>query len=95
MSVLLITYDLNKPGQDYADLYKQMKQFAWAKLSESSYAVETDLSPKQMYDLLAPYLDSTDTLFVITLNRPYYGQGSKEVIAWLEPRLKYAQQVPA
>lgn len=87
MSVKLVTYDLNKPGQNYEGLLKQIKQFAWARLSESSYAVETDLTPKALYDLLSPYLDASDTLLVITLTAPYYGRASKEVIDWLERRL--------
>ena len=60
MSVLLVTYDLNKPGQDYTDLLKVIKRHSWAKLSESSYAVETDLTPHQLYSQLEPYLDSSD-----------------------------------
>jgi hypothetical protein len=41
MSVLLVTYDLNKPGQNYEELKKYIDKFDWARLSESSYAIET------------------------------------------------------
>jgi hypothetical protein len=87
MSVLLVTYDLNKPGKDYTDVLKEIRKFSWAKLSESSYAVETDLSPQQLYNRLSPYLDATDTLYVIELHLPYHGQGPKEVNDWLAKRL--------
>ena len=94
MSVLLVTYDLDKPGQDYSDVLKEIKRFSWARLSESSYAVATDLTPNQLYDRLAPYIDANDTLYVVVLHRPYYGQGPKEVNEWLEKYLTYVQ-VPA
>jgi hypothetical protein len=94
MRTLLVTYDLDRPGQDYTDVLKEIKKFAWARLSESSYAVHTDLEPQQLFNRLSPYLDSNDTLYVITLNRPYAGQGPREVNSWLERYLTYAQ-VPA
>ena len=94
MSTMLVTYDLKKPGQDYSDLLKEIKSFAWARLSESSYAVDADLSPKQLYDRLAPYLDTNDQLYVIGLHRPFWGYGPKAVNDWLERYLDYVQ-VPA
>jgi hypothetical protein len=88
MSILLITYDLNKPGQDYTPLLKLIKQHAsWAKLSESSYAIQTNQTPSAIYQMLAPYVDKNDTLLVITLTSPYYGQASPEVVDWLAKKL--------
>ncbi len=94
MSTLLVTYDLDRPGQDYTDVLGVIKKFPWARLSESSYAVYTDLTPEQLYSRLKPYLDSNDTLYVVTLNQPYCGQGPKEVNDWLNKFLTYCQ-VPA
>ena len=92
MAVLLFTYDLNaernKKG-DYNELYKVRNSYAYAKLSESSYAIETSESPQTVYNKVSKYLDGNDALFVITLKRPYFGQGPKEVIDWLEKRLTY------
>ncbi len=60
MAVLLVTYDLKKPGQDYSDFYKVIKSYGWAKLSESSYAISTDKSPTTIYNELAPHIDKND-----------------------------------
>ena len=87
MAILLVTYDLMKPGQDYSDLLKSIKSYPWAKLSESSYAIDTAKTPKQIYDELRSSIDQNDHLFVITLSRPYYGYGPKDVVAWLDGRL--------
>jgi hypothetical protein len=87
MSTLLITYDLNKPGQNYEELKKYIDKFAWARLSESSYAIETSLSPEQIYSELSGIIDSSDTVYIVTLTNPWYGQGSKEVNQWLSEHL--------
>ena len=59
----------------------------WAKLSESSYAIDTSEDPDDVYARLTPFLDGDDQLYVITLSRPYYGQGSQKVNEWLEQHL--------
>lgn len=87
MAVLLVTYDLYQPGQDYSDLYEIIKGYAWAKLSESSYAIETSESPQTIFDKLNPHIDGNDQLYVVTLKSPYWGRGSSEVDDWLRSRL--------
>ena len=94
MSTLLVTYDLDRPGQDYTDVLGVIKKFPWARLSESSYAVFTELTAQQLYDRLSPFIDSNDTLYVITLNEPSAGHGPREVNDWLNKFLTHCQ-VPA
>jgi CRISPR/Cas system-associated endoribonuclease Cas2 len=89
MAVLLVTYDLNSPGQKHAKLLEKIKQYSWAKLSESSYAIETDASPQQVFDTLRPITDQNDNLYVINLKRPYAGFGPQDVNDWLESKLPY------
>ena len=88
MSVQLVTYDLNSPGKDYTGLHKEIKRHDWARLSESSYAIDTDETVYQVYDRLEPFIDSNDHIYVITLTRPYVGYGPVEVNRWLENHLK-------
>ncbi len=88
MTVRLITYDLNKPGQNHSKVLTKIKAYgSWAKLSESSYAVKTNVSPQTIYDAFKPLLDRNDDFLVLTLTRPLAGQASKEVIDWLESNL--------
>lgn len=84
MAVLLVTYDLKKPGQDYSDLLKAIKSFSWARLSESSYAIQTDASAVNVYNVLRPFMDGNDTLYIINMTKPWMGFGPKEVNEWLE-----------
>jgi hypothetical protein len=87
MSVLLITYDLHTPGQDYSDFHKAIKRHSWARLSESSYAIATDSSPAVVASAFRNYMDENDVLYVVTLRAPYSGWGPNEVNQWLAQNL--------
>jgi hypothetical protein len=57
MAVLLVTYDLKKPGGDYSGLLAKLKSYSWARLSESSYAIQTNDSPQSVFNVLKPFID--------------------------------------
>lgn len=85
MAVRLITYDLSKEpdSEDYQGLLEVIRKHAWARLSESSYAIVSDETPSTIYKKLIPFIDENDSLLVLTLELPYQGQHSKEVVDWL------------
>lgn len=92
MAVLLVTYDLNKEGKskvDYDKFYKLRNSYPYARLSESSYALETNETPQQLYEKLKQVIDPNDYIYIITLKRPYFGFGPPAVNQWLEKRLTY------
>ena len=91
MAIRLITYDLNKERSkkfDYDGFYKFIKNHAWARLSESSYAIETNASPSAIFSQLQSYVDENDHVLVMTLTSPFYGQHKQEVLDWLQERLQ-------
>jgi CRISPR-associated endonuclease Cas2 len=89
MSVFLITYDLNKESdnRDREGLLKKIREFGYARLSESSYAVTTSLTASQVFDQVKPFLDKNDYLLVIPLYKPYRGFHLQQVIDWLDKYL--------
>lgn len=87
MSALLVTYDLRKPGQDYDDFLKEIKRHSWARLSESSYAIDSGETPIDAFDRLSHYIDANDQLFVITLTNGWKGRGPQDVYDWLRQHL--------
>lgn len=89
MPALLVTYDLNRPGKDYPDLLKAIKEYSWAKLSESSYAISTSNSTSDVFNQLRAFIDSNDNIYVINLKRPHAGFGPPAVNDWLENHLPY------
>ena len=88
--VLVVTYDLTKPGQNYEKLLHRIKRYnSWAKLGESSYLIYTESTHIQVRDYLAKALDSNDKLYVGVVNAPAAWIGiSKEVETWIHERLK-------
>lgn len=88
MTVRIITYDLNRPGQNHAEVLKKIKDdYVWARLSESSYAVETSQQPSTIFEAFKPLLDQNDTFLVLTLTSPWAGRADQEVLDWLRKRL--------
>ena len=83
MATYLVTYDLSNPEQKYKNVLNEIKKYSWTQLSESSYAISSPLSPKQIFEKLSPDLDSSDQLYIIALSNPYYGKGSQDVNSWL------------
>lgn len=75
MANYLISYDLLKPGQDYASLSDAIKRLAttWWHHLDSTWLVVTSLSCQQVRDAIGAHLDSNDKLLVVEL---------KGVAAW-------------
>jgi len=85
--VLLITYDLNRPGQNYTSLHEEIKKAGtWWHHLESTWIIETDLTPKQWYERLVSHIDRNDNLIVFEITSNYYGWAPKEAWDWLANR---------
>lgn len=88
MPVYLITYDLNKETRRPPIVKYIKEKFAYARLSESSYAVRTSLNAEQLYAAFRPFLDSDDHFYAIRLTNPHAGYGLKTVNEWLATNLR-------
>ena len=85
--VLLITYDLKKPGQNYKPLHDAIKSAGtWWHHLESTWIIETSETPQTWYSRLAPHMDRNDNLLVIEVANNYYGWAPKEAWGWLAGR---------
>ena len=63
---LHITYDLITPGQDYTAVIEKIKSLgAWAKVTESFWYVQSDLTASQARDQIKLVLDPNDKLYVV------------------------------
>lgn len=68
MGSILVGYDLNSTGQDYADLIAAVKALgSWWHHLDSTWIVKTALSAKEVRDLLKPKIDKNDELLVINI----------------------------
>lgn len=87
MSVYLITYDLNSPGQNYEKLYETIKSFGeCAHYLDSTWFVKTGFSKTQIREKLEVVLDKNDHFFICTVN-DYDGWADKRLWEWLSTRV--------
>lgn len=83
--VLMISYDLVNPGQNYEPLLKRIKAYpGWARLGGSAYLISTDATPVQVRDNLAQVLDPNDKLYVGVAVAPAAWRGMPEDVSkWI------------
>ncbi len=85
--VYIISYDLNRPGQDYQGLYQAIKQLGdWCRPLDSTWLVDTTLGAEAVAGQLRPQIDKNDGLLVIGATQDYAGWLPKEMWEWLQQR---------
>lgn len=68
MAALLITYDLNKPGQDYDGLFEEIKSMGtWWHYLDSTWIVATSLNVSAAADRIRAKLDNSDHFLVLDI----------------------------
>lgn len=85
----IISYDLNKAGQNYENVLKEIKSHGpWARLGGSAYIIITSKSAAAIRDGIMAVMDSNDQLFVGVIKAPAAWFGlSEEVSDWLKKNL--------
>ncbi len=90
MKVLIVSYDLVNPGQNYERLIKLIKEFgSWARLGGSAYLILTASTPVEIRDKVKVALDSNDKLFVGSAPAPSAWTGLPDDVSnWLQANQK-------
>ena len=84
MAVYAISYDLNKPGQDYNSLYEAIKSLgSWWHHLDSTWLLDTHYTAQQVSDKLMQTMDKSDRLLVIRVTREYAGWLTQDAWDWL------------
>lgn len=84
---LIISYDLNSPGQDYSKVIDKIKTLGnWAKLQKSLWYVNSNLSSKEAASAVWAVMDNNDSLIVIdsTNNDANWYNLSPEVSSYIQ-----------
>ena len=88
MDLHVIGYDLNKPGQDYEDLYDAIKSYTnWWHHLDSTWIVKTNDSVSDVRDDLKQHVDSGDDLLVMKLSGVWASKGLSNGTDWLYDNL--------
>ena len=69
MKAYIITYDLNRPGQDYPALWKEIKSYeTYYRLQGSVWIIRASQSAERIRDHLQQYIDQNDSLLIAKLS---------------------------
>ena len=67
MGVFLVSYDLDKPGQDYHRLIKELERLGAVKVLYSEWLFKSTSSTVQIRDYLQGFVDANDMLLIVEL----------------------------
>jgi len=83
--IFLITYDLNKPAQEYPKLYEAIMNLgAWWHHLDSTWVVNTTLKAQDVFNQLKQCIDQNDRLLIINItNQERQGWLPPEAWQWL------------
>ncbi|PHS06169.1 MAG: hypothetical protein COA78_14535 [Blastopirellula sp.] len=89
MSSFIVTYDLNKQGQNYDCITEKLEAYGtYWHIQGSVWIIVTAQSAKQIRDNLVACLDENDELFVGKLSGEAAWQGYNEKVSnWLKEKL--------
>jgi len=81
-----ISYDLNRPGQNYQDLYDTIKSApSWAHAMDSLWFIKTNETVEDWSNRLLSIIDKNDELFLVDITgQSRQGWMNKKIWKWLE-----------
>jgi len=81
-TTLLVSYDISNDWMRAA-LLEQIKQYAWARLSDSCYLIQGPAMPSLLYGDLCRFAGMGDSLFVCPIGGAIVSHGPAQVGQWL------------
>lgn len=91
MSVYLISYDLNRPGQSYTELYEVLKQAStWWHYLESTWLISSPEPIDIWQKRIRAKIDENDTFLIVELSgsKPYSGWLAQKAWDWIKNHLR-------
>lgn len=87
--VYIISYDLKLKWLrgNYSNLYNTLESFpSWMHYMENTWFVESNLTPTQIYKLLAPSLFNDCQLIITPMTSDYFGLLQPDAWTWIKER---------
>lgn len=87
----LVTYDLNKKGQDYENVIQAIKDASdgtWCTYWKSSFLIRSNyLTADQVFTKIKPYVDGNDRVIVIEVVNNKQGWLAKKQWAYIDDNI--------
>ena len=85
--VYMISYDLNKPGQNYEDLYQKIKDAStgvWCHPMDSTWLIQSTVSAESVYNTIKPAIDASDSILIAQITQNYFGVLPKDLWEYIK-----------
>ena len=82
----IISYDLNKPKQNYSELYKILQKYTWWHYLDSTWIIESDKSADYLFGQISPHIDENDSLLIFKLDKDRSGWLPSKAWDWIRAR---------
>ena len=87
--MILITYDLNNPNNDYTPFFEAIKkQGPWWHYLKSTWLIDTSQSPHQVWNAIHSLVEGTDRVLITNLAEGHQGWLTKDAWDWINARKK-------
>lgn len=83
MSVMMVGYDLRKPGRNYQPLYDALNRYTNCHALESMWFIDTRKSAADVRTELCKHVDPNDQIYVIRLHRDWGACRTENCTTWL------------
>ena len=88
MAVYVVSYDLNKTGQKYKDLFEELeKSPGWCREVDSTWLISTTETAEQLWQRISPSFDANDRCMIVNATRPFAGWLSEPTWEWIRANL--------
>jgi hypothetical protein len=95
MPVLLVTYELKNPGQDYSTFQSMLQSYPNIKVTDSTTLVQTVDTPSEFFDGIWPFIDPNDLVLIFEVDTQCYISGNPQAAAWIRERCQRCEPVAA
>lgn len=88
MAVYVISYQLRSTRLDYRDLIEELERCeSWWHYLDDTWLVNTEESATQLYNRLAPYLEGSDSILIVSAAKDVQGWLPDDAWKWIEREL--------
>lgn len=84
MAIYTVSYDLRKPGRNYNDLYRALRQYTHCHMLESYWYIDTAESASTVRTALGQHIDSNDQLIVHRVRKNWSAHKKCRCTTWLK-----------
>lgn len=72
MALVYVSYDLDKPGQNYQDLWDELESLGAKRVQDSVWVLRSDDTAEALFNILQRHIDKNDRLLVIKSSSSYW-----------------------